>query len=59
MYEVILSKAFSSITAFTKFVKSSGSPIFIVESSFNRFSLIGSHKLSGIYTLDGALHFCP
>ena len=44
----IESKEFLSITALTKFEKSLGSPIFIVDISFNKFSSISGQIVEGI-----------
>ena len=59
IYEIMSLKAFLSITALTKFEKSSTSPIFnsfVVEMSFD-FSFFQID--SGIYALEAAEHFCP
>src|SRR5215212_2782625 len=59
MYDVILSKEVSSITAFTKLVKSSVGPTFIDFKSATIFSLKLFQSDLGIYARDAAEHFCP
>ena len=59
IYPVIFVKAFSSITAVIKFVKSLQSPILILFISEIRFSSIPFHTEFGMYALLAAEHFCP
>ena len=59
MYDVILSKAFSSITAVIKLEKSSGLPILKESTSSTIVFCTSGHMFFGIYALDAAEHFCP
>ncbi len=57
IYPLILSKARWSITAVMKFVKSSASPILILETSSENFEDILDHTVEGMYALLAAEHF--